>query len=753
MTLHVIRLGGCTPRPLAGYLKALGVFRCIAEQKDSRARALWRDDVLHLASSLDEQALLEFFLAEWEPSPFVSPWNKGSGFFNENDRGIAPIEASTAPRFARLRAGIAAARALITAMDEAVQAERAIKDESKGLSEADRDAMRADPVYKARLSAAAKAAKQLKDDLQPECQKAWRGDALRWLRAAVVLDADGAAAFPGLLGTGGNDGKLEFTNNAMQRLGDLFDLADPEGSAYADALPRLRAALFGEVATGLIKGAIGQFSPADSGGPNAGSGPLADSRLNPWDLPLLLEGSLLFTASSNRRLLGRDQPRIAAPFVLANRAAGAPTEIAGEESTRGEQWMPLWNRTWSLPELRAVLSEGRSQLGARAGADSLDMARAVARLGVARGITSFERYGYIQRNGKSNYAVPLGRWLVEPNPHAGLLDDLERHDWWSRLQRAARGANAPASVSHLERRLADQTLAALRHGGEPTRWRAVALTLAQVEAAFVRSEAFTAKARLGPLPPLSPSWLAVLDDGRPELRLALALAGAAGPSDREGVRAHWLPALERPGRFATSTSGLRHTTRQVVHGRDAEADLIAIVERRLVEAEVGAARTLPLPGIPGLEARLSDLQALVAGSVDLEQTLWLARFLAAMEGVQAAALPGPSADPGTTDPIWATVRLANLAVPLRPGVAIPVDPAVVRLLASGEAGRAVEIARRRLGSVGIRPPFSTAILAPAAARRIAASLAFPIAIHTARDLARRLHPTSDTLSEEARHVR
>ncbi len=752
MTLQIIRLDGCTSRPLAAYLKGLGVFRILAEQRDPNVRAFWRDDTLHLATSLSADELLDFFLHAWEPSPFVSPWNKGSGFFNAVDKGLAPVERSTAARFARLREGIGAARRLTESMDAAVQAERAVKEESKGLDAAAREAMRADPEYKQRLAAAARRAKALKDQLQPECQKVWRGDALRWLRAAVVLDDEGGASFPGLLGTGGNDGKLDFTNNAMQRIADLFDLSDPRGAPRTDARPRLEAALLGVSAPGLVKGGIGQFAPGDSGGANAGSGPLADSRLNPWDLPLLLEGALLFAASSNRRLLGRDQPRVAAPFVVRNRAVGAATAVAGEESSRGEQWMPLWERPWSATELSAVLGEGRAQVGARTGQDPLDMMRAVARLGVARGITAFERYGFMERNGKSNYAVPLGRQAVEANPRAALIDDLERADWLGRLQREVRKDRAPASVAALERRLSDLMFAALRHGDEGPRWRAVAVALAQVEAALVRSEAWTARARLGPIPPLGAGWWDAIGDDA-ESRLALALARAGGPSDRDGVRAHWLPDRTSPTRFASGPHGLRLTTRMVVTGRDPEGDLVALVQRRLVEAETGAARTLPLPGVAGNEARLSDLAAFVAGGIDVAAVLWLARALAAID---PRAAVGPTAAGasrlGELDPAWMVLRLVHLAWPLEPGRRIPVDPAVARLLAAGEGGRAMTLAQRRLGAAGVRSPLQAAVLAPATARRMAASLAFPISPRGARTLAVLLDPSSLSPASEAHHV-
>ena len=41
--MNTIILEGCTPEPLMSYLKALGILRIIAEQKDPDARGCWRD--------------------------------------------------------------------------------------------------------------------------------------------------------------------------------------------------------------------------------------------------------------------------------------------------------------------------------------------------------------------------------------------------------------------------------------------------------------------------------------------------------------------------------------------------------------------------------------------------------------------------------------------------------------------------------------------------------------------------------------
>ena len=81
MTIYEHVLQGCAPVPLAGYLKALGVFRLVAEQKDADARGFWRNERFVLKTRLPKDELTAFFLDEFCPTPVISPWNGGSGFY------------------------------------------------------------------------------------------------------------------------------------------------------------------------------------------------------------------------------------------------------------------------------------------------------------------------------------------------------------------------------------------------------------------------------------------------------------------------------------------------------------------------------------------------------------------------------------------------------------------------------------------------------------------------------------------------
>jgi CRISPR-associated protein Csx17 len=78
---HDIVLEGCAPVPLAGYLKALGVFRIIGEQADTEARGFWRNERFVLRTRFPRREFMLFLLKQYRPTPVVSPWNGGSGFY------------------------------------------------------------------------------------------------------------------------------------------------------------------------------------------------------------------------------------------------------------------------------------------------------------------------------------------------------------------------------------------------------------------------------------------------------------------------------------------------------------------------------------------------------------------------------------------------------------------------------------------------------------------------------------------------
>ena len=200
----------------------------------------------------------------------------------------------------------------------------------------------------------------------------------------------------------------------------------------------------------MRKRSTGFFNPGSVGGANASVGFNDESMTNPWDYVLMFEGTLLFAGAAARRLSPQSSPKAVFPFTVDNTAAGYGTSADSEYggSARAEFWAPLWDQPANLNELTHLASEGRAQLGRRQVSNGTNFARAVAGLGTERGVSQFQRYGFLERNGLAFLAAPLGRFYIQDDrgtaQAANVLFDLD--PWLESLRRAATGRNAPAGL-------------------------------------------------------------------------------------------------------------------------------------------------------------------------------------------------------------------------------------------------------------------------------------------------------------------
>ena len=96
--MNIIDLHGCAPEPLMGYLKALGVFRLVAEQADPSATMSWHGGVCRMHTTLDRDSLTEYFLEWYRPTPVLAPWNGGSGFYGGGSDPLEAIAGSASDR-------------------------------------------------------------------------------------------------------------------------------------------------------------------------------------------------------------------------------------------------------------------------------------------------------------------------------------------------------------------------------------------------------------------------------------------------------------------------------------------------------------------------------------------------------------------------------------------------------------------------------------------------------------------------------
>ncbi len=760
--IHIHHLAGCAPMPLAHYLKAVGILRLVSEQADKSARAWWEGDHFRLATKLSRDQLENFFLRDYRPTPMLSPWSKGSGFFTTEKFGLLPLQRSTSHRFAKYRDGIKASRALLNDIAEADQKIRSIKAESKvqGLSRIEREQIRNSDHYKEKLGEADKQFKKLKADLIPNLRLNWRGAHREWFDAAVVLGSDGDPSYPALLGTGGNDGRLDFTNNFMKQVGEVFDIESDSGQPRQEAQAWVSGSFWGVPVPGCLAGqVVGQFLPGSAGGANNANGPDSKSFLNPVDFILSLEGAMAFASHAAGRLRSNESSRAASPFAVEASAAGYSSASMSDESARGEQWMPLWFRPSTYLELRRLLAEGRAQVGANASREPFDIARAVKRLGTARGISAFQRYGYIERNGQSNLAVPLGRFVVtEGTESRACMDDLDL--WLRSLRRSARDRGAPAHLVLAEKNLADSLIAVTEHSSVPGHWQRTLVRLDEIE----RAMALGSGCRTGPIPRLSPDWVAASDDGSTEFRLALAFALQGGRHREhrpriDSIRRHWL-ALDpkKPYRFATegtdANAKIKTSPEVVMRGRRGVDDAIALVERRIVEESQHSGRHLPLQAAHRSSTSVGDLTALLTDRIDLNQVMTLARPLMALDRnawdkhkIVPTQPPKSWRDIEWPDESWLAVRLCMLPWPIRTrsgfDLDIGADPAIIRRLAAGDAASAVAIALRRLNAAGVRSTVRFGAVPPDTARLWAAAIAFPISKGTAKQFLSRLDPSKE----------
>ncbi|MGB1277791.1 MAG: type I-G CRISPR-associated protein Cas8g1/Csx17, partial [Nannocystaceae bacterium] len=365
----------------------------------------------------------------------------------------------------------------------------------------------------------------------------------------------------------------------------------------------------------------------------------------PWDFVLMLEGTIVFRSSVVRRSAVREPPQAAAPFAVRGEASGFASATEGDKN-RGEQWMPLWDKPCTSKEMAQLFSEGRCQQGRGFATRPVEFARALAQLGVARGVTAFERFGYIERNGQANLATPLGRWVVSEVPYQHLVDEVA--PWVEAFRRLGQDEHAPASFPAAARRCDEAVMACCRRDASHHAFSTLIVALGHSEALALLSPKFAAKKRMRPLPSLSPGWLEAAGVLRTcEGRLALALANLHGLGNNgfadldDPLRNHWLACVRKGRSWAFHVVGeqLHRSPHQVCFGRRLPDDLTAVLQRRLIKRQPASRGSLGLTPAGRAYAELGDVTAFIQGATDDSHLLDLVRPLGALAWDKLRARP------------------------------------------------------------------------------------------------------------------
>lgn len=512
--MSTVSLLGCANDSLLGYLKGLGVLRIMSQQGDRRTEARWNGTTLEVRSSLSEDALLSLLIHRYAPTPILNPWNGSTGFDGKsNDRAsllLERVRQTAGERWAEFRDTIA----VLDELDLPTLGKRLKKGEIFTL-------------LRSRLPDAA----------------------LAWLDAVVAV-SDDEPTYATLLGSGGNDGRLDFSVNFIERALEM--IGEPQDK---DAGSLLNDSLFGTSTAKNRDRAIGQFSLRHTGGANATAGFSGGSLVNPWDFILMMEGALLFSGGLIHRS-PLDEGRPSFPFSFRSLAAGYGS-ASPEEKTRGEVWLPIWFGWAGTFAIRRLLRDGRldtvsvhgSRVAPHSAENALEAAEAAMTYGFQAGLERFQRIVIAQRNGLAFGATEVGSIYVSDRTEIRDLSAAVRF-WLGQVRRNKALSEQPGCAKALNEY--DGALiryASLRPGS--TQMRAQALqdilcALASLDRAVARS--LGDRGEIRPIPTIPSTLWAGLDLERSiEHRLATAYGALGWNHTDDRLRPDIFP-LERDGK-------------------------------------------------------------------------------------------------------------------------------------------------------------------------------------------------------------
>ena len=483
----------------------------------------------------------------------------------------------------------------------------------------------------------------------------------------------------------------------------------------------------------------------------------------------MLEGATAFAGAASRRHQTVTGFGASFPFTVRTVGAGwGGVEAADEHDARAEFWAPLWMRPARFCEIDSLLGEGRAVLNGRTARDGLDFARATASLGVSRGFHEFERFGFLMRAGKAYLATPIGRRSAAPSSGVQLVSDLDAGGWLDRVRRVGRNDEEPGAARHAIKRLEDALFGLVATAGPSGKVERALVAIGQVVDWLAVSS--TGRQAVGTPPPmLSSTWIRRADDGSAEFRIAAALAGLGLPAREDPERVELEQAADEVGSVGESSAAQetpgteesanvstrarsnvappmaahvapldeksffyrgRPSTRRAWSDGDAPPtvvwgagplvpNMIAVLERRLVEAAIRGLEDKPLAG--AAVARLADVAAFLSGDFDDARC---AALLAGLVWARPTRLRSTHAQAGSSPVPFAYAALKPVFTPdvalqgagaLSGAARMPVPQGLLARLRSGGDSRdgratdpAVRTALARARASGLPTPFDAA---------------------------------------------
>lgn len=730
-----IVLSGCSSETILNYLKSLGVFKVISEQLDNNAMMYWKQGMLNLISKKTKDEVIEFMFNDYVPLPIVVPWSHGDFFGikkpvsqNQNSFKKPPSKSELVIAY------LANDSSRLTKYRETIEVVLNI------IEDMDIDKVDINP------NPSTKKSKKLKFNFLRKLRANIPEGLIDFLDVAIQLGSEEYFVNTLLGSGGGSDGNLNFGRTYMQSVwlalpdfkGQRNQKMDKNYRKFNTKNSLLVSLLNDEKGGYILDDTPGLLSPGEVKAPNSFEGFEAKGLRNPWDLIFAIEGVTLFAGSVSRRFGSKTPPKSSFPFTCSLSPAGISSLILSESNNK-EIWFPIWDKPVGIRGLKSVLHEGRMEVTDRLARDGLEFARAVASLGIDRGISSFKRFGIIRdRVGQNHAGVNLDTIEVPESPRENirLLEEID--SWLGGLRRSCNMDSVAEVFAKNLRKIENAIFDYCKNGG--------VRRLQDVLKSLGRAERDFASAGQGrPVPPLhdiSPKWISACNDNSPEYRLACSLASVY---DKEigPIRVQMEPVSWGDNdKFFNKWKEGRKTT--VWGSKNLSKNLIDILERRVLEGRRQECSYVPIDG--SIRAHLSDVALFQSGMLDDTKLMDLFWGLSTVRWYQyehnkhnpdfdvdsdndisgayamlkLLFMPG---EIGYSEGRWEILKEEGAGAKVKP------EPRVIKLIKSGRFEEAFDVANRRIKVSGLNPMTGSTkgfVVKPNQKYRLLASLLFPI---------------------------
>ncbi|MDQ7821224.1 MAG: type I-U CRISPR-associated protein Csx17 [Candidatus Eremiobacteraeota bacterium] len=665
--MMTVDLPGCKLEPFSSFFKSLGIFRILSEQVSDQIRGYWKEGIFRLEMSQNIN-IIDFFIDKYKPSPILSPWNMGSGFY--------PYDAK----------GVPGNRECVKSLNQiSNSADPRVREYCETIED-----IRRLPGFNEKLKCSGDKDKAYKSRLIQQCRNSLGENFLKWLDTAVIIDSSGELSFPPVMGSGGNDGNSEFSSLFMQMIHWL--ILDPKNCQKSMNL--LDNSFYGKPCEDFQKYPIGFLYPGRAGGPNQGNRIVTENiPINPWEYVLAIEGVLCWNGSLSRRFASTGSISARSPFTVSNGAFGF-SSASDDEKSRGEIWLPVWKNPVTLIEFIHFISEGRAELKSKRVRSAMQFAEAVSSLGTDRGVGSFARYALLERRGNAYVTVPAGVISVKERTHNDLVREFDP------VFRQFRKTENTTLLSHLKM-LREKIYQMLMRGNASAVIDAFTV-LGRINK--VLSIQDHKQNSINPIYSLTSRWIEAADDGSVELRIAAALASIQ-TEEKLGSLSAYLYGVDPINAYQWNKSSGKVSWK----GSNFSRRLSYVLMRRMVDAARENAERNPLSSAVCLSAR--DVMAFIMNlcSDSLIEDLLFACF--SIKDIRFMKTPERWKKPVYQLPVSGEYKLLKkLFLPYIPfsisgkKQTIKPEEGIIPKLLANRISDACRTAQRRLFSSGLNPP-------------------------------------------------